>query len=129
MQDSAEAGIHLQPKALNFFKRTFKNLMGDFMSLTDQAHIVISTCNNSAYFKETKMKFPLILIDDAAAALDADIAVTLQIEHDSLVLLGDHTQGKPVVGSKGRNESWKCMSQSLFERSMRSSGVVTTTLL
>jgi hypothetical protein len=129
MQDVAETGIYLQPNERDFFKKTFQILMRGFMSLTDKTHIVISTCNNSAYFKELNMKFPLIFIGDAAAAWDADLAVALQIQHDGLVLLGECKQGRPVVVSKGWNESYKWISQSLLERSVRSGCFVTTTLL
>ncbi|KAH7346423.1 P-loop containing nucleoside triphosphate hydrolase protein [Rhexocercosporidium sp. MPI-PUGE-AT-0058] len=95
---------------------TFKHVAAQFLCQENINFILMSTCNNPAVLDRLAIKFDYIIIDEAGAGLEYDIAVTLQIKHEGVIILGDHLQGKPVIKSKGHNDFFDEASVSGFER-------------
>ncbi|KAG4414829.1 hypothetical protein IFR04_012056, partial [Cadophora malorum] len=101
---------------INAFSKHFKTLATEILTSPKFVTIVISTCNNSACIAAMKVKTSLLLIDESAVAVDRDIIVPLQIEHDKVMFLGDHLQLKPVVTCEGSSEYYSQECVSFFER-------------
>ncbi|KAH6663840.1 AAA domain-containing protein [Halenospora varia] len=72
------------------------------------------------------MCFSLIIVDEAAIAIEFDILVALQIPHDNLLFLGDHLQSRPVVISRGEYYDQLCISN--FERILEHTSINRTML-
>jgi AAA domain len=113
---NAKEGHLLSDATFKEFKKFFMELANDFLHRKDKNLVVISTCNNSACLQEMKLTFPLIIIDEAAVAVETDTIVPAAIPHSSLLLLGDHLQSLPVVVSKKSNQAIQNYEMSFFER-------------
>lgn len=89
-------------------------------------HVVVSTLNScGADLLRANFAAEVLFVDEAAQALEADVAVALGNYRESLrlmVQLGDESQLPPVVVSKKYNEMSKQMELSMFERLSRTSG-------
>ena len=82
--------------------------------LLKSSDIVITTCNSSFDDRLNILNFPIVLIDEASQAYEAECILPLLHGAKHVVLIGDQRQLGPIVYSK------KCknygMSISLFER-------------
>ncbi|CZT04201.1 uncharacterized protein RCO7_10820 [Rhynchosporium graminicola] len=57
-----------------------------------------------------------IIIDEAGAGIEYDIAVALKMKNDGVLILRDHLQGRPVIESRGHNDFYDQASVSGFEK-------------
>jgi hypothetical protein len=82
----------------------------------DQLKIVVSTCNNSAHEAQLLFEAWLVIIDEAAFALECECLVPLKQDPKMILLAGDHEQLSPIVTSARDNEYGGQLAMSLFER-------------
>lgn len=112
----AKEGDLLSEADFKEFRKFFMELTNDYLHRQDKNFVVISTCNNSACLQEMKLSFPLVIIDEAAIAVEIDTMVPMAIPHKWLLFLGDHLQSLPVVLSTKANQVIANYGMSFFER-------------
>lgn len=83
-----------------------------------QAQVIFTTCDcacNDRLFQ--RMSFPSVIIDEAAQALEPELARCCLLAEDHLALFGDHEQLGPVLTEQTLFPAFKNMwTRSLFER-------------
>ncbi|CAE7785970.1 UPF1 [Symbiodinium sp. CCMP2456] len=86
--------------------------------LLKQAHVVFTTCDcatNDKLFE--KMTYPAVVIDEAAQAVEFELASCCVLAEDHLALFGDHLQLGPVLTETTLFPAFRRMfTRSLFER-------------
>ena len=76
--------------------------------------IIIATINNSADSRIEGFEFPVVILDEAAQALEPDCLLPLYHQAKMVVLIGDEKQLGPTV--KSQDASMAGLGISLFER-------------
>ncbi|CAE6965115.1 Upf1 [Symbiodinium sp. KB8] len=86
--------------------------------LLKQAHVIFTTCDcatNDKLFE--KMTYPAVVIDEAAQAVEFELASCCVLAEDHLALFGDHLQLGPVLTETTLFPAFRRMfTRSLFER-------------
>jgi regulator of nonsense transcripts 1 len=78
------------------------------------AQVVVATCSGSGDNRLVGMRFPAVLLDEAAQACEPESLIPLMKGARQVVLVGDHRQLGPVILDKKAAKA--CYGRSLFER-------------
>jgi ATP-dependent RNA/DNA helicase IGHMBP2 len=88
--------------------------------LVSEAHVILATNVGAANSMLKDVEFDLVVIDEAAQALEASCWIPI-LRGKRLVLAGDHCQLPPTIKSNGPGVQ-KGLGQTLFERIMEMYG-------
>jgi superfamily I DNA and/or RNA helicase len=105
-------------QTLNFYTEDMRRKEDERISnLMKQLDIVAMTTTGACKYREQlrKVKSKIIVVEEAAEVLEAQIVSCLSKETEQLILIGDHLQLKPKVNSFTLSEEYG-LSVSLFER-------------
>ncbi|XP_055344641.1 regulator of nonsense transcripts 1 homolog [Paramacrobiotus metropolitanus] len=79
-----------------------------------EAQVVYTTCNSAGLKSLERIRFPYVLIDEAAQAMEPDCLIAITRACEKLVLIGDPEQLGTVVSFPNLQKSQ--LGRSLFER-------------
>ena len=82
-----------------------------------QAQVILATCVGAASSVIQAMEFDLVVIDEAAQALEAACWIPA-LKGRKLILAGDHCQLPPTIKSNN-SKVQKALSRTMFERAMQ----------
>lgn len=107
-QCSLQARRYAMLKAPNYSRQSLEH------TVIEEAHIVLTTLNGAGHPSLDSSRFPVVVVDEAAQAVEPSTLIPLRLGCGSCVLVGDPMQLPATVFSSKLRESG--YSRSLFER-------------